>query len=93
MTPENRKVCVGTRFFAIADSKSGGDHIEAAFNRVDDDSGFGVETEIGGSRPPHYHKIVSCLRIRLYSGFIWAAPLPGNEALLQDWDLGYGPIH
>jgi hypothetical protein len=34
---------------------------------------------------------IRVLRIRLYVDVVWAAPLPGNEALVHNWDLGIGP--
>jgi hypothetical protein len=54
--------------------------------------GFGANQRVYRSDIACYQKLVAGIRIWLEDKFIWAAPLPGNETLLQDWDLGFGPI-
>jgi len=89
---EDWKVRFLTRFYAVACGESGSEEIEGAADGIDDHAGVGANERINGAVLASYQQLVSGVRIWLYDEFVWARPLPGEEALLQDWDLGYGPI-
>ena len=81
-----------TRFYAIACGESGGKKIKRAAGGIDDRASFGADERINGADLASYQQLIRGIRIWLHDEFVWARPLPGKESLLQDWDLGYGPI-
>ena len=85
------KVRTVARFYAIACCQGSGEKIKTATERIDDGPDLGIERErkrlIVG-----YRNILSSIRITLLDNGIGVTTLPFDEALLQQWDLGYGPI-
>jgi hypothetical protein len=90
--PEDWKVRLMTRFYAVACGESGNEEIERAASGIDDRTRFGTDERINAENLASYQQLVSGIRIWLHDEFVWARPLPGRETLLQYWDLGYGPI-
>jgi hypothetical protein len=88
----NWKMRVGTRMYAVACGQSRRKQIKSAPSRIDDGSHLGANNGINRALLAGYQNLVAGIRIILHDEFIWAAPLPGRESLLEDWDLGYGPI-
>jgi hypothetical protein len=82
-----------TRFYAVSCGEGGGEEIKSAASGIDDCASVANDERVDGALLMSYQNLISGVRIRLYDKFIWAASLPGKEALLQDWDLGYGPIN
>lgn len=89
---ENWKVRFVARFYAVPCSESGGEHVETGSDRVDDRASFGIDHPVNWSLWIGGQELVGRVDIRLYHEHIRAVPLPGCEALLERWDLGYGPI-
>jgi hypothetical protein len=91
--PEDWEVSMGARFYAVACGESGGQKIEAAPDGIDNRANFSLDHRIKRQFLASDEAFIARIRIWLDDKFIWAAPLPGQEALLQNWDLGYGPIN
>jgi hypothetical protein len=89
----NGEVGVAIRFYAIALNQSRHEQIEGRSSRINNCSGIslnqGIERNFGVSDQQFP---VDVIRVRLFDDLVWAQPLPGYESLLQDWDLGVGPI-
>jgi hypothetical protein len=91
--PEDWKVRFVTRFYAVSRGEGGGEEIKRAASGIDDRTSIADHERIDRALLMSYQDLVSGVRIWLDDKFVWAVPLPGKEALLQDWDLGYGPIN
>lgn len=89
----NREMGVAIRFFAIALNQSRHEQVEGASSGINNCASIslnqGIERNFGVSDQQFP---VDVIRIRLFDDFVWAQPLPGHESILQDWDLGLGPI-
>ena len=88
---EDRKMRVFARLYAIACGQSGGEKIERTAQRVDDSASPSIERarqriEVG------YSQLAVGIRIRLEPEFIRVIVDPSAGGLLEEWDLGYGPI-
>jgi hypothetical protein len=90
---ENWKVRFVAGFFAIPCGECGGDQIEAASKGVDDRSGRRIDLAIKRFLRVCSQELKGRVSIRLYHEHIRAVPLPGSDALLERWDLGYGPVN
>jgi hypothetical protein len=90
---ENWKVRFVARFYAIPSSESGSNQVEATSKRIDNRSSFGIEEAIKRGLRVGSEELEGRVSIRLYHEHIRAVPLPGSESLLDEWDLGYGPIN
>jgi hypothetical protein len=89
---ENWKVRFVARFYAIACGECRREQIEAAANRIDDSADLRIEDQIEWPLEHGGQYVVGRISITLHDKYIRAIPLPGSEALLERWDLGYGPI-
>jgi hypothetical protein len=90
---EDWKVTPGIRFFAIACGDASRKKIKAATERVENSAHPRVEREWQGRLLNSYYDIAIRLRISLAGNEVGMAPLPLDQALLNEWDLGYGPIN
>ena len=89
----NRKIRVFAVRVAVAICKGGGEEIEGTANGVDIDSHLNVERERERFFFNRYHQIVRGLRVRLFDLGAYIEMDPGAEAMLQRWELGYGPVN
>jgi hypothetical protein len=86
------KVRFVARFYAISCGEDGRDQVEATSERIDDDTSFGVDEPIERPLWVRGQELIGRVCIRLYHQHVHAVLLPGSEALLEQWDLGHGPI-
>jgi hypothetical protein len=91
--PKNWKVRLLTRFYAVSYCERSADEIKRAASGIDDRASIADHERIDRALLVSYQNFISGVRIRLHDKLVWAVPLPGKEALLQDWDLGYGSIN
>lgn len=90
----NGEVGLAVGFFAIANQQRGHQEIKGGAGGVDDSSHVSINQRIKrdiGVSDEQFPRLIG--RIRLGNDFVWAAPLPYYQAVLQDWDLGFGPIY
>jgi hypothetical protein len=84
---------VAVRFFAVARKQRGQQQIKRGSCRIDDCPNVSINERVKRDMRIGYQPIPLFIdRIRLSDNSVWALPLPGNETILQDWDLGLGPI-
>lgn len=88
----NWEVGFSVRYYAISVRERCRDHIKRTSASVDDRANISVDDGIEWNPFSRYKQLIAGIRIRLESERIWAFLLPGAEALLKDWDLGFGPI-
>ena len=87
------KVGLAIRFFAIADQQRRHQQIECSTGGIDDGPDISVDEWIKDKIGIGHEQIPLFVgRIRLGDDFVWASPLPLDEAFLQNWDMGLGPI-
>lgn len=89
---EDRKVSICARTFAVADREGCGQQVKTGVDSVDDNADLDAERERKRCFFDSYDKLIASLRIALADNAIWLATLPLNEALLKDWDVGFGPL-
>jgi hypothetical protein len=89
---ENRKMSFRIRFFAIALCQGGGKQIKTATERIETRAEPSIECERQRGLLNSYYNIAVRLRITLADDGIGESPLPFDQALLDQWDLGYGPL-
>jgi hypothetical protein len=89
----NGEVGLAVRFFTISKQQGRHQEIECGTRGIDDSPDITVDERIEGKIGIGDEQIPSRIaRIRLGDDFVWASPLPLHQSLLQDWDLGLGPI-
>jgi hypothetical protein len=88
----NGEVSLAARFYAVARSQCRREQIKRTAGRVQDGTNLGTDEGIEGAALADCQHLISGISIRLYETLIRVTPLPGFKALLQHWDLGYGPI-
>ena len=85
------KVRVATRIGAVPRGQSRSEQVQTAPQRSDDCSDPRVEGE-WKRLIVDYRRVASAVRVRLYDDRIGIGALPIDEPLLQQWDLGFGPL-
>jgi hypothetical protein len=80
------------RSFPVACGERDSQQIEGATQGIDDRTNPRVERERKRNLLNSYKQIISGLRIRLFDNAIGVSLLPFEKAVLQKWDLGFGPI-
>jgi hypothetical protein len=79
-------------FYALAREKGGHEDVQSGPHRIDDHADIHMNARIeGAAEISDQQFLIPILRIRLFVDVVWAAPLPGNESLIHNWDLGIGP--
>jgi hypothetical protein len=89
---EDWKVSIGIRFFAIALSQAGGEQVQSASQRIERGAEPSVEGEGQRDFLDCHHDIANSIRITLSGDDVRITSLPFDQSLLDQWDLGYGPI-
>jgi hypothetical protein len=87
------KVRIRTRLVAVATTKRCGKQIESGPDTVYDDPNFSVHNGVKWPHQIGYQKMLASLRIKLGLDFIRVVLIPGNEFVLEHWNLGSGPIN
>ena len=88
----NWEFSVSVRLYAVSLGEGSGDHIEGASVGIDDQSRFDIDERVERDFFSRHYELVRGIRIILEPEFIRVTTHPGKEALLQNWDLGYGPL-
>jgi hypothetical protein len=89
----NGEVGLAVRFYAVAREKRRHENIQGGSSGIYNGSYVAMnervqrDAEISNKEFP-----IFVGRIRLWDNLVWALPLPIHKSLLQDWDLGLGPI-
>jgi hypothetical protein len=89
---EDWKVPIAIRDYAVALDQGSGEEIEGAWQRADDRPDPSIEAERERLFLVGYNQIITRLRISLTSQAVGATLLPFVEGILEQWDLGIGPI-
>jgi hypothetical protein len=89
---EDRKVSFGVRSFAVAVGQGSRNEVKAASQGIERGSDPSVEREGQRSLLDSYNDIAVRLRVGLAADEVWVAPLPCDQFLLEQWDLGFGPF-
>jgi hypothetical protein len=90
---KNWKVRSSIRLLAIATGERCSQKIEGGSHAVDNHAGFGHHDVVNWHNQIGYDRLHAGLRINLDQDSIRAFCVPGGEFVLEDWDLGYGPIN
>jgi hypothetical protein len=81
------------RIYVIAASQRGCEQIKAASDRIDGVTDMRADQWIKRDFLVGNYEMIGSIRIVLYDDLIRVTPLPGQEVLLQNWDLGFGPTN
>jgi hypothetical protein len=87
------EVGLAVGFYAMARENGGHEDIQSRPHRVDDGPDISVNERVEWNVEMGYKQLpFRVLRVRIYDDPVWAAPLPGDESLIHDWDMGIGPM-
>jgi hypothetical protein len=90
---KNWKVRFSVRILAIACCERSGKQIEGTPERVEDRANPCVVDQWKLGALTSYNRIASVLRIRLFDNLIRMRFAPIEQGVLEEWDLGYGPLN
>lgn len=91
-TLEYREVHFSRRSYAVATSEACCEQIQAASNTIQNCSGFGAHQSGKWDFFMRYKKVAAVIQLALYDRGIGVLREPIANALLQDWELGFGPL-
>ena len=89
---ENGKMHFSIRYYAVSSCESGGENIQTAAHGINDRARLSIDSEIEGDPFIGHNQLLASIRVCLSDNFVWVGLAPGNESLLQEWNLGIGPI-
>ena len=89
---EDWKMPIAIRSFAVALGEGARNEIEGASQRVNDRPDPSIERQGKRLFLNSYNQIIARLRVSLTHLAIGASLSPFVEGLLEQWDLGYGPV-
>jgi hypothetical protein len=86
------EISVICKVLAVAVGERDRENIQAAANHIDVSASLNLELQRKGSFYDRHHEIIDGIVWRLFDDRIDVILEPGIETLLEDWELGYGPI-
>ena len=86
------EMSITTRFLAAANGQCRSCNVKGKSDAIDDSSHMGVDGEWPASVCFELEQLLAGLGVHIFDQQICWSPLPSINGLLNDWDLGSGPI-